>query len=180
MPDWSYITLFRPLLFQLPSSLARDFTLHAMRTLSKLPGGRLLIRTMGHMESYPILETNRWDIDFPYPVGLSGTLDIHGTAPLALAQLGFGFMEIGPVTVEPIYNNQPIERDVENEAIIYPDIHMNDGVDLICQRLQQAANYPLPVMLRTRHLTGRTPEEALEEQRLLGSFFLVKSAINIP
>lgn len=78
MPDWSYHGLFRPLLFRLPAELARDVTLGAMGALCKLPGGSWVIRTMGHMELYPALETTRWGIRFQYPVGLGGGLDVHG------------------------------------------------------------------------------------------------------
>lgn len=75
MPDWSYQTIFRPLLFQLPSRLARDFTLRAMGMLSRVPGGSFIIRTMGHMEASPILATKLAGIPLKYPVGLSGGLD---------------------------------------------------------------------------------------------------------
>jgi dihydroorotate dehydrogenase len=176
MPDWSYQTLFRPLLFGLASKPARNFTLHAMGALSKLPGGRLLIQTLGHMESFPILETNRFGIDYAYPVGLSGTLDIHGVAPRALAQFGLGFMEVGPITLKPIMNEQPILRDTDNEAILYPDIYVNDGLEVISKRLEHQKDYPLPVFIRTRHSPGSSPREAYLEQQQLMDKLLPKAA----
>lgn len=164
MPDWSYRTLFRPLLFTLPSRLARDITLQAMGTLSKMPWGSLVIRTLGHMESSPILETNRWGIKLKYPVGLSGGLDIQGKAQKALAQFGFGFIEVGPITTEPIADDRLITREVDNEAIVYPDIYLNEGLDAIQQRLQKKQGHSLPLMLRIRHMPGSSAEEALAEQ----------------
>lgn len=104
MPDWSYRTLFQPLLHRLPSTLARDLTLHAIGLLSKLPSGTLVIKTLGHMESSRLLKRQYYGLKMKYPVGLSGRVDPHGVAQKAIAQFGFGFIEIGPVTVESVGN----------------------------------------------------------------------------
>ncbi|MDB5052949.1 MAG: hypothetical protein JWM44_999 [Bacilli bacterium] len=167
MPDWSYRTLFRPALFSLPSKVARDITLQAMGTLSKMPWGSLVIRTLGHMESYPILETNRWEMLLQYPVGLSGNLDIHGRAQAALAQFGFGFIEIGPVTLEEVTTDLPIQRDLTNEAILYPCSIVNDGVETIIRRVKKKQGHRKPLLFRTRHMPGKSAEEALSEHQSL-------------
>lgn len=164
MPDWSYQTLFRPLLFRLPSRLARNATLHAMGGLSRIPGGSLVIRTLGHMEVSPLLRSKRMDVAFKYPVGLSGGLDPHGTAHAALAQFGFGFIEIGPVTAEPI-NESAIIRDAANETIVYKQIYSNEGVYAIAARMKRKRGHELPVFFRLRHMPGRTPAEALAEMK---------------
>ncbi|WP_028550921.1 hypothetical protein [Paenibacillus sp. UNC451MF] len=167
MPDWSYQTLFRPLLFRLPSRIARDFTLNAMGSLSRLPGGILVIRTLGHMESSPILESELAGIRMRYPVGLSGSLDPNGAAHGAIAQFGIGFIEIGPVTWNPVVSDQPIERDVEQEAILYPLEDPNEGAEETVRRLQRKQGHSLPLMIRTRSRRGKTQEEALQEQKQL-------------
>ena len=51
MPDWSYQTLFRPVLFRLPARLSRALTLKSIGLLSRLPSGSFVIRTLGHMEA---------------------------------------------------------------------------------------------------------------------------------
>ncbi|MCR8631358.1 hypothetical protein [Paenibacillus radicis (ex Xue et al. 2023)] len=167
MPDWSYQTLFRPVLFQLPSKLARDFTLNAMGALSRLPSGSFVIRTLGHMETEPLLETKLSGITLKYPVGLSGGLDTRGTAHRALAQFGFGFIEIGPITIQLSVSDQQILRDVEKEAILYPDDSVNEGLDTTIQAMRKNQGHTLPLMFRIRSAPGLLPEEALEEQRLL-------------
>ncbi|UQZ85761.1 Dihydroorotate dehydrogenase (quinone) [Paenibacillus konkukensis] len=167
MPDWSYQTLFRPLLFRLPPKLARDLTLHAMGALAKLPGGRLLIRTMGHMEPSPLLESELAGVPLPYPVGLSGGLDPRGVAHRALAQFGLGFIEIGPVTVRELKDSRTIRRDIPNEAIVYPDAAANPGLDATLRRLQRKRGHPLPLMLRIRSMPGSSPAQALQEERRL-------------
>lgn len=102
-----------------------------------------------------------------FPVGLSGSLDPNGMAHRALAQLGFGFIEIGPVTVEEAVPSGAILRDAEQEAIVYPAAAANAGLDKTVRRLQLRQGHSLPLMVRTRSTRGRSPEQALQEQRLL-------------
>ncbi|MBE1444656.1 hypothetical protein [Paenibacillus sp. OAS669] len=167
MPDWSYQTLFRPALFRLPSRIARDFTLNAMGALSRLPGGSLVIRTLGHMEPAPMLESKLAGVRITYPVGLSGSLDPRGVAHRAIAQFGIGFIEIGPVTLEPVESDRPIERDIEKEAIIYPPDPVNAGLEETVRRLKHKQGHSLPLMIRTSSRRGREWKEALQEQRQL-------------
>lgn len=163
MPDWSYQTLFRPLLFRLPSAAARDFTLRAMGGLSRIPGGSFIIRTLGHMELHPMLRSDRWGIRLSCPVGLSGGLDPCGTARQALSQFGFGYIEIGPVSVRPIADPRPILRDVAQEAIHYPDAYVNIGLDETVRRLSKERGRRLPYLIRIAHHAGADPEQAIKE-----------------
>ncbi|MCQ6562928.1 hypothetical protein [Paenibacillus mendelii] len=165
MPDWSYQTLFRPLLFKLPARIARSATLHAMGGLSRIPGGSLVIRTLGHMEVSPLLEQKRLGLDLKYPIGLGGGVDPHGTAQRALAQFGFGFTEIGPVTMEPVRSDQPIVLDRAQEAIVYPDAPVNDGLAAIVERMRRKRDHPLPSFFRLCPMPGCTPGEALVQIR---------------
>ncbi|UJF32964.1 dihydroorotate dehydrogenase [Paenibacillus hexagrammi] len=167
MPDWSYHSIFKPMLFRMPAKLARDITLFTMGTLSRMPGGPLVIRTMGHMELTSILSGELAGVPIAYPVGLGGRLDPHGTAHRAMAQLGFGFIEVGPVTVQAIQRDEPILREVDDEAIVYPDGYENDGADRIAERMQRGSGHRLPHFFRLRPMPGRTPEQALHELREL-------------
>ncbi|WP_307551559.1 hypothetical protein [Paenibacillus sp. V4I5] len=120
-----------------------------------------MIKTMGHMELSPILEDNLAVVPILCPIGLSGT------AQKALAQFGFGFIEIGPVTVREVHNDALIERDVMQEAIVYPDGCVNDGADAIVQRLRKGTGHRLPHFVRLRPMPGSSPREALLEQQEL-------------
>ncbi len=162
MPDWSYQTLFRPLLFKLPSRLSRSITLRTMGTLSRLPLGPFVIRTFGHMEPSPLLECNAAGIALDTPIGISGGVDGQGIAHKAFAQLGFGFIEHGPVTVKPITDSAPIENDYEHETIRYPSYYENEGVERIIERMAMP-QHALPQMVRMTPLPGASPEQALHE-----------------
>jgi dihydroorotate dehydrogenase len=117
MPDWSYHTILRPLLFRLPAEQARDVTLGAMGRLAAAPGGRQIIEWLGHMRPPPGIARTLGGLYVPGPVGLGPDLDPHAVAPAALAQFGFGFLEVGPITLEPVEASRPVERRTNQHAI---------------------------------------------------------------
>ncbi|WP_135555572.1 dihydroorotate dehydrogenase [Paenibacillus cymbidii] len=163
MPDWSYRTLFQPLLSGLSAERARALTLGAMGALSRLPGGTFVIRTMGHMELSPILEDEVGGVPLRYPVGLSGCVDPHGVAQKALSPFGFGYYEIGPVSLQAIRPERAIGRDLRQETLLYPEPYANDGADAIVARLQRGPGHALPLMVRIRPMPGLPAEAAAAE-----------------
>ncbi|TFE23178.1 hypothetical protein [Cohnella luojiensis] len=166
MPDWSYQTLFRPLLFRLPSRAARGLTLNAMRRISRLPGGTLLIKTLGHMEPPPLLQGRIAGIPVPTPVGLSGIVDPQGTAHRAISQFGFGFIEIGPVTLHPIASPEPILNDWRQERIVYPCEYENEGLPRM-KRMIKNPSHPLPQFVRIAPMPGSSSEQVTAELKSL-------------
>ncbi len=166
MPDWSYQTLFRPLLFRLPSRKARSLTLNAMRRVSLLPGGTLLIKTLGHMEPSPLLESTIAGIPVPTPIGLSGEIDPHGLAHKAISQFGFGFMEVGPVTLHPVESPEPILNDWRRETIVYPKEYENDGLILMLRAIDNP-RHSLPQFVRIAPMPGLFALQAADEIRTL-------------
>ncbi|MFD0960114.1 hypothetical protein [Paenibacillus chungangensis] len=166
MPDWSYQTIFRPILFRLPARISRAFTLGAMGAIGRIPGGSFVIRTLGHMELSPLLERNIGGVDVVAPVGLSGGVDPCGIAHRALAQFGIGWIEHGPITLAPIESNEPIMNDYRSERIRYPSYFENDGADAIAKRIQRPG-HKLPQFVRIAPMPEVSPEEALEQLRSL-------------
>ncbi|WP_042461426.1 dihydroorotate dehydrogenase [Neobacillus dielmonensis] len=100
MPDWSYHTLFKPILHKLPTSFSREFIHRSMSLLSSISIGEALIEFLGHMSPSKQLEKTRFGSSFPSPVGLSGKIDSQLTGLPAFQNLGFGFLEIGPVSIQ--------------------------------------------------------------------------------
>jgi hypothetical protein len=98
MPDWSYRTVLRPLLFALPPRRARGVALGVMGPLGRNAAGRLLIDLLGHMRPPAALRTSLLGLDFPTRVGIGCGIDPRVTATAALARLGVGFVEAGPFT----------------------------------------------------------------------------------
>lgn len=113
MPDWSYHPLKKLLLNRLKPKMSREFLHHTMSTIALTPGGRSLINFLGHMS--PAEEVGK-DINDTTrvlsPVGLSSKIDPLLSGMNAFQELGFGFIEIGPVVLnEPKIQIQPAIAD---------------------------------------------------------------------
>ena len=115
LPDWSYHTLFKPLLFRLTARRGRDLTLALMGGLARTPFGPPLIDLLGHMNPPAELSTHAGGINVSSPVGLGPALDPNGRAALAFARFGFGFLEV-PVATEGVADGD-VQRHDDIEAI---------------------------------------------------------------
>src|SRR5439155_2984746 len=146
MPDWSYRTVFRPLLFRLPARTARDLALGAMGLLARLPWGSLVIDFLGHMRPDEHLERSLLGVRCLSPVGLAGDLDVNCAALRALARFGVGFVEVGPITATGVEG--AIERRVDQQACWYPDPPPNPGAAAMRERLLRWGKLPVPLLIR--------------------------------
>ncbi len=79
-------------------------------------------------------------IEFPNPVGLAAGLDKNGAYIDALADLGFGFIEIGTITPRPQAGNPHprLFRLPQAKAIINRMGFNNDGVDKLIENVKAA------------------------------------------
>ena len=144
MPDWSYVPLFRPLLFRLPAERARAITLGLIGGLARRPGGAASFAAIGHMEPPAALRRTIAGLAMPTPVGLGAGLDLNGYAAPALARLEIGHLELGPITLAPLSVADPIERRVHDEAIVYPTLTANPGLDVLLRNLTTAERASIP------------------------------------
>ncbi|MCM3731567.1 dihydroorotate dehydrogenase [Fictibacillus nanhaiensis] len=137
MPDWSYHTFFKPVLFRIKPETSRDFTLQLMNTLARLPLGDKIINFFGHMQPPSELEREIAGIRFPSPVGISGALDSNLKGTTAYSHLGFGFIEVGPISLEPCTMTQPTARNPVEETLWYEHLYSNMGLDEAQLKLQK-------------------------------------------
>lgn len=114
------------------------------------------------MELSPLLERQLGEQTLISPVGLSGSVDPNGLAQNALAQFGFGFTEVGPVTILPIQSREPIRIDRSEETIHYPNRFENIGLAAAADRIKRKG-HKLPQFARLTPIPGSSPEEALRE-----------------
>jgi dihydroorotate dehydrogenase len=124
--------LIRPLLFQFDPETAHNLTLSALRRLHQTG----LLKTL--VPKVPDLPTQVMGITFPNPVGLAAGLDKNGEAIDALADLGFGFIEVGAVTPRPQPGNPKprVFRLPQAQAIINRMGFNNMGVDNLLRNLE--------------------------------------------
>jgi dihydroorotate dehydrogenase len=167
VPDWSYQTVFRPILFRLPAASAREFVFGFLGMLARGPVGPAVIDFLGHMGAPACLRREILGIDFPGPVGLGAGLDVRAVALPALARFGFGFLEIGPVTAAPLPPGKPIERRTTESAICYPEPLANPGLAVLLDRLTRLPRWRVPLGVRLGHRPGATAAEAARERELL-------------
>lgn len=124
-------SLARPLLFSLAPERAHELTLSLLKSTHKLG----LMRQS--VEKKPVMCMG---IEFPNPVGLAAGLDKNGAYIDALADLGFGFIEIGTITPRPQAGNPHprLFRLPEAKAIINRMGFNNDGVDQLIENVKAA------------------------------------------
>jgi hypothetical protein len=161
MPDWSYHTLFKPLLFRLEPERARELTLGVMGALAERRWGPPLIEFLGHMKPAKALKTEVTGLSFPTLVGLEAGLDRTGVGLGALARFGVGFVEIGPITLEAV-QGEAVRRLAE--ALWYPDAPVNPGLGAWLERLTQVGPVPVPVGARLAWAPGADADEAARER----------------
>jgi dihydroorotate dehydrogenase len=167
MPDWSYQTVLKPLLFALPPRTARDLSLGLMGTLARLPLGTVVIDFLGHLRPPPALGRRHLGLVFPSPVGLGSGLDPEGRATAALACFGVGFIEIGPITFGPRQAGGAIGRHPERESISPPAVADNVGLDATVRRLASTPRVGVPLVARLEVEPGTGPRAASEDCRKL-------------
>ena len=124
--------LLRPLLFKLDPETAHNLTLDNLPRLHRLG----LLKAF--LPRVPALPKRVMGLDFPNPVGLAAGLDKNGEAIDALADFGFGFIEVGAVTPRPQPGNPKprLFRLPAAEAIINRMGFNNLGVDNLLNNLK--------------------------------------------
>ncbi|WP_078554034.1 hypothetical protein [Bacillus alkalicellulosilyticus] len=163
MPDWSYHSLFKPLLFTLQPRIARDLTLRTMNTMCQMPLGNSIIQFMGHTSPSKLIKRESNNLDYLSPVGLSGELDKQQIGTVPLSKLGFGFIEIGPITLDEIGEGQ-ITRVVENETITYEKHFANIGVEKTLANLEKhSSKIDIPIHIRITHQPNLDKQRAMRE-----------------
>ncbi len=115
-------SLAKPLLFAVDPELAHEVSLELLQQFHRLLPDRRVdkpVRVMG--------------LDFPNPVGLAAGLDKNADYLDGLSRLGFGFIEVGSVTLKPQPGNpQPrIFRLSRHHSLINRMGFNNKGVDYL-------------------------------------------------
>ncbi len=166
MPDWSYHPLFKPLLFQVSASKARNLTLRGVATLGSMPGGTVILDFMGNMTPSADVAFRRGGFTFPSRVGLGAGLASSKATVKAFERFGFGFIELGPVTVQSVAN-EGLTRDNAKESIACNDVPYNEGLDAFVQTCLATKGSSVPTFVRVAHIAGTAYDTARMELQQL-------------
>lgn len=136
-----YKKIIRPILFKFNPELAHVMTMKGLKFLRKIPFARNLVRLI-FKKDHPSLSREIFGITFPNPVGLAGGLDKNGECYNELSDFGFGFVEIGSLTVRPQSGNSKprLFRVVQDRAIINRMGINNNGINAAIENLNK--NHP--------------------------------------
>lgn len=145
MPDWSYHTLFKPVVTRLPNAAGREFIHMGMNLIASIPGGGRFIEFIGHMAPSPALSKKVMGITFTNPVGLSGKIDPYLSGTTAFSNLGFGFIEIGPIGPATV---SPAHFSVSENEIHFPVSLESLGMEITLQKLSARKPLHQPIFIR--------------------------------
>jgi dihydroorotate dehydrogenase len=124
-------------------SLLEAFARPLLGLLDPEDAHRLAIRALGIPPHVKLvrddrrLATRAFGLHFPNPVGMAAGFDKHAEVPDALLRLGFGFVEVGTVTLRPQRGNpRPrVFRLARDRAVINRLGFNSEGADAVLRRL---------------------------------------------
>jgi dihydroorotate dehydrogenase len=127
-------SLARPLLFALDAERAHRLTLAGLDFSNRLGITKFIAGRAVHAPLQVM------GLRFPNAVGLAAGLDKNGEHVDALAELGFGFIEVGTVTPRPQPGNNPkrLFRVVRAQALINRMGFNNHGVEKLAANVRSS------------------------------------------
>lgn len=161
-----YKTL-RPLLFLLDEENSHKITFGALHAAYRIPGFSRLVRAQ-YADRTPPLPITLMGLKLANPVGLAAGLDKNARFVQPLADLGFGYLEVGTLTPRPQPGNpkKRLFRLVGHSALINRMGFNNEGVAACVAHLRAQAR-PVPVGINIGK-NADTPIEHAVEDYLIG------------
>jgi dihydroorotate dehydrogenase len=162
----SLYTTLRPLLFRLPPETAHTLGKGAMRQAQSTGFVRWLVRRHYQYRD-PALTVEAFGLSFPTPVGVAAGFDKNGEVTHCLADLGFGFAEVGTVTPYPQPgNDRPrLFRLPEDGAMINRLGFNSQGAERVRERFEEFGTPPVPVGANVGKMNTSNEVEAIEDYR---------------
>jgi dihydroorotate dehydrogenase len=129
--------LLRKAMFRLDAEAAHEFAARQIEHMQSVP---LALSALARICRPPQSAVRTlFGLNFPSPVGIAGGFDKNATMMPFLAALGFGFIEVGTVTLHPQSGNPKprLFRYANDKALINRMGFNNDGADVVAARLKQ-------------------------------------------
>lgn len=128
--------LLKPILFKFDPEKVHYFVTRNLKRVNRFPGGAALSRAVWLVNNAK-LERTVFGLKFKNPVGLAAGFDKNGDVIAEMANLGFGFVELGTVTPLPQPGNPKprMFRLPADGALINRMGFNNLGVDVLASRI---------------------------------------------
>lgn len=129
--------IIRPAAFRLDAEHAHEAALKSLRFALSTKKAKQFARKVFNPGDWPAIE--RFGLKFPGPIGLAAGFDKNALAVEPLESLGFGFIEVGTVTLRPQAGNPKprLFRLEEDLALLNRMGFNNDGSDAVASRLSK-------------------------------------------
>ncbi|QTE23671.1 quinone-dependent dihydroorotate dehydrogenase [Polaribacter cellanae] len=133
-----YKLIVRPIFFLFDPEKVHYFTFFLIRILCKIPFGASIFRSMYQVNDTR-LEKTVFGLTFKNPVGLAAGFDKNAVLYNELANLGFGFIEVGTVTPKGQVGNpkKRLFRLKDDQGIINRMGFNNNGVEEAIKNLKK-------------------------------------------
>jgi dihydroorotate dehydrogenase len=179
----------KPWLFGFDAERVHEETSGLMGLMAPIPGAAKVLALLTGKGGRGLSKTV-FGVNFPNPVGLAAGFDKDGKLISILPGLGFGFLEIGSVTLEPQAGNEKprLFRLVEQGAVINRLGFNSEGARAVALRLSMSPppSVPLGINLGLNKGTDEkdAPKRYAQTFKLLrkyGDYFVVNvSSPNTP
>jgi dihydroorotate dehydrogenase (fumarate)/dihydroorotate dehydrogenase len=165
-----YRRLIRPLLFCLDAERAHHLAVEACRWAGAVAPLQSVTRLLLTVDD-PMLRCEVAGLPFANPVGLAAGWDKSARAIAMLSHLGFGFVEIGSVSIDPsVGNSRPrLFRLPAEQAIVVNYGLPNDGAAAVAARLQRTRRRDVPLGINLVK-TNRGPQERASDDVIIDEY----------
>ncbi|MES2279106.1 MAG: quinone-dependent dihydroorotate dehydrogenase [Bacteroidota bacterium] len=128
--------LIKPVFFKFDPENIHYFVTDSLHVINSIPGGGALSRALWNVADKR-LEREVFGLKFKNPVGLAAGFDKNGVMIKEMANMGFGFVEVGTVTPLPQPGNPKprMFRLPADAALINRMGFNNGGVDAMVERI---------------------------------------------
>ena len=153
-----YRKILREIFFKFEPELVHDVMMKSIKALQNVPAAGAAIELVTRAKDLPLTVAG---IRFRNPIGLAAGFDKNCEAPRILAKLGFGYLELGTVTLRPQPGNpRPrLFRVRETKGIINRMGFNNMGAYDAARRLEKLLPAGIPVGLNI----GKNADCSLED-----------------
>ena len=174
-----YERLLKPILFGMDAESAHEKVVTSLKIASAAPGGAAILSlAVGRSPSLPV---RLFGLDFPNPVGLAAGFDKHAELTGILPALGFGFIEVGSITLrsQPGNPKPRLFRYPERQAVINRMGFNSHGAASAAASLARAPRaVPIGVNLGLnkdcpKDRAAAEYAECFKTLRMLGDYFVV-------
>jgi len=113
-----YRLLIKPFVRRMNPERASKVALNYFKFIGNIPGERFISRRILHNNKPAGLEREVFGLDFYNPLGLGAGLDVKGELYNDLNDLGFSFVEIGPLNAKSVRNAiNNIQNDPQDDIL---------------------------------------------------------------